>query len=79
MESASYIFVEGKQENMADWTLKRRGGRRKSKRNEKKWWIGLRRGERHGCMLKSGKLSCEEIAEFAELSVDEIKSLKCSE
>lgn len=30
-------------------------------------------------MLKSGKLSCEEIAEFAELSVDEIKSLKCSE
>ena len=30
-------------------------------------------------MLKSGKLSCEEIAEFAELSVDEIISLKCSE
>lgn len=29
-------------------------------------------------MLKSGKLSCEEVAEFAELPVDEVRNLKCN-
>ena len=40
--------VEGRQEEVqkgreraVDWTLKRRGGRRKSKRSEKEWQIGL--------------------------------------
>ena len=40
--------VEGRQEKVqkgreraADWTLKWRGGRRKSKRSEQEWQIGL--------------------------------------
>ena len=40
--------VEGRQEKVQkereiaeDWTLRRRGGTRKSKRSEKEWWNGL--------------------------------------
>jgi len=33
--------VQKERARVADWTLKRRGGRRKSKRSEKEWQIGL--------------------------------------
>ena len=33
--------VQKERERVADWTLRWRGGRRKSKRGEKEWWIGL--------------------------------------
>ena len=57
MESTSYIYVEGKQEKEADWTLKWGETRRKSKRNEKEQRIGLRSGERHGGSPKGKRRS----------------------
>ena len=33
--------VQKEREGVADWTLKWRGGRRKSKRSEQEWQIGL--------------------------------------
>mgnify|MGYP004716415917 CR=1 FL=1 len=33
--------VQKERARVADWTLKRRGGRRKSKRSEKEWQNGL--------------------------------------
>ena len=33
--------VQKERERAVEWTLKRRGGRRKSKRSEKEWQIGL--------------------------------------
>ena len=33
--------VQKERAGVADWTLKRRGGMRKSKRGEKEWQIGL--------------------------------------
>ena len=42
---------------MADWTLRWRGGRRKSKRSEKEWQIGLGRGGEAGGSPKGARKS----------------------